>query len=59
MSLEESMYAAINELVPDAIFSICTGDIVDHTVWNTSKEFNTISSKFDPPVLVPAVFYAP
>ncbi|CAI4210421.1 unnamed protein product [Parascedosporium putredinis] len=43
VSLEESMYAAISELVPDAIFSICTGDIVDHTVWNTSKEFNTIS----------------
>jgi len=39
------MYAAINEFAPDAAFSICTGDIVDHTVWNTSKEFNTISSE--------------
>ncbi|UKZ47975.1 hypothetical protein TrVGV298_002211 [Trichoderma virens] len=33
-SLEESMYQAIQELSPD--FSIFTGDIVDHAIWNTS-----------------------
>ncbi|SPO00652.1 related to acid sphingomyelinase [Cephalotrichum gorgonifer] len=43
VSLEESMYAAINEVAPDAAFVICTGDIVDHTVWNTSVEYNTFS----------------
>ncbi|KAH7165955.1 Metallo-dependent phosphatase-like protein [Dactylonectria macrodidyma] len=40
VSLEESMYAAIKELVPDAAFTIFTGDIVDHAVWNTSKPYN-------------------
>ena len=35
------MYAAIKELVPDAAFSIFTGDIVDHAIWNTSQEYNT------------------
>jgi len=41
-SLEGSMYAAIKELVPDAAFSIFTGDIVDHAVWNTTQAQNTI-----------------
>lgn len=35
------MYAAIKQIVPDAAFSIFTGDIVDHAVWDTSKEKNT------------------
>ncbi|PHH61879.1 hypothetical protein CDD81_7743 [Ophiocordyceps australis] len=39
-SLEESMYRAINQLVPDAAFSMFTGDIVDHGVWMTSKAAN-------------------
>ncbi|KAI1079327.1 putative acid sphingomyelinase [Whalleya microplaca] len=43
ISLEESMYAAIKEIVPDAAFSIFTGDIVDHALWNTSEEQNTRS----------------
>ncbi|KXJ92703.1 putative acid sphingomyelinase, partial [Microdochium bolleyi] len=42
VSLEESMYAAIRTLVPDAAFSIFTGDIVDHAVWNTTQAQNTI-----------------
>ncbi|KAI2609262.1 sphingomyelin phosphodiesterase [Hypoxylon sp. NC1633] len=40
-SLEESMYAAIRAIVPDAAFSIFTGDIVDHAVWDTSEPQNT------------------
>lgn len=39
-ALERSMYDAINLLVPDAAFSIFTGDIVDHAIWNTSKAAN-------------------
>ncbi|KAI1771860.1 putative acid sphingomyelinase [Hypoxylon cercidicola] len=39
-SLEESMYAAIREIVPDAAFSIFTGDIVDHAIWDTSVSQN-------------------
>ncbi|KAJ6086657.1 hypothetical protein N7467_005571 [Penicillium canescens] len=39
-SLEESMYAAIQEISPD--FSIFTGDIVDHGIWNTSVDHNTM-----------------
>ncbi|CAJ2508167.1 Uu.00g093530.m01.CDS01 [Anthostomella pinea] len=42
ISLEESMYAAIQDIVPGAAFSIFTGDIVDHAVWNTSKAQNTL-----------------
>jgi sphingomyelin phosphodiesterase len=36
-NLEASMYAAIKKLVPDAAFTIFTGDIIDHAVWNTSE----------------------
>ncbi|OTA67733.1 putative acid sphingomyelinase [Hypoxylon sp. EC38] len=42
VSLEESMYTAIREAVPDAAFSIFTGDIVDHAVWDTSQLQNTL-----------------
>ncbi|KAI0835266.1 putative acid sphingomyelinase [Hypoxylon sp. FL0890] len=42
VSLEESMYAAIRDIVPDAAFSIFTGDIVDHAVWDTSQFQNTL-----------------
>ncbi|RYP43274.1 hypothetical protein DL770_011754 [Monosporascus sp. CRB-9-2] len=45
VSLEESMYAAIKSAVPDAAFSIFTGDIVDHAVWNTTEAQNTIDIK--------------
>ncbi|KAI0403238.1 Metallo-dependent phosphatase-like protein [Xylaria palmicola] len=41
LSLEQSMYNAIRTLVPDAAFSIFTGDIVDHAVWNTTTAQNT------------------
>ncbi|KAI1103077.1 putative acid sphingomyelinase [Jackrogersella minutella] len=41
-SLEESMYAAIRAVVPDAEFSIFTGDIVDHALWDTSQTQNTL-----------------
>lgn len=40
------MYKAIAELVPDVAFSVFTGDIVDHTIWNTSKPYNEAVSKF-------------
>jgi sphingomyelin phosphodiesterase len=43
MSLEESMYAAIRSVAPNAAFALFTGDIVDHTVWNTTIEQNTLN----------------
>lgn len=33
VTLEESMYAAIESLVPDAAFTIFTGDVVEGAVW--------------------------
>lgn len=45
ISLEESMYKAIAEMVPDAAFSVFTGDVVDHTIWNTSVPGNQNDSK--------------
>jgi sphingomyelin phosphodiesterase len=42
VSLEKSMYAAIEAQFPCARFSIFTGDIVDHAVWNTTLPQNTI-----------------
>lgn len=42
VSLEQSMYAAIKQVAPNAAFSIFTGDIVDHAVWNTSQAQNTL-----------------
>lgn len=42
LDLEQSMYKAINELVPDAKFNLFTGDIVDHAIWNTTQPQNTI-----------------
>ncbi|KAF5017208.1 hypothetical protein F66182_10888, partial [Fusarium sp. NRRL 66182] len=39
-SLEHSMYEAIKELVPDAAFTIFTGDVVDHAIWNTTWDYN-------------------
>ncbi|KAI1199620.1 Metallo-dependent phosphatase-like protein [Nemania serpens] len=42
LGLEQSMYKAIQRLVPDAAFSIFTGDIVDHAVWNTTMIQNTL-----------------
>ncbi|KAK5993465.1 mRNA degradation protein [Cladobotryum mycophilum] len=43
VSLEMSMYQAIKEIVPDAAFTLFTGDIVDHAVWNTSMQYNSKS----------------
>lgn len=54
VSLADSMYAAITDVAPDAAFAICTGDIVDHTVWNTSFEYNTFSSAS--PLSCPSLF---
>jgi sphingomyelin phosphodiesterase len=42
ISLEDSMYAAIKKLVPDAAFALFTGDIVDHAIWNTTQAQNTL-----------------
>ncbi len=36
------MYQAITQIAPNAIFSLFTGDIVDHAVWNTTQAQNTI-----------------
>jgi sphingomyelin phosphodiesterase len=40
VSLEESMYAAIKSIVPNAAFTLFTGDIVDHAVWLTNETQN-------------------
>ncbi|CAF3441417.1 unnamed protein product [Fusarium graminearum] len=40
VSLEHSMYQAIKEIVPDASFTIFTGDVVDHSIWNTTWDYN-------------------
>ncbi|KAK5993827.1 Sphingomyelin phosphodiesterase 2-like protein [Cladobotryum mycophilum] len=40
ISLEDSMYKAIKEMFPDQAFTIFTGDIVDHSIFNTSKTYN-------------------
>ncbi|KJZ71755.1 hypothetical protein HIM_08840 [Hirsutella minnesotensis 3608] len=40
ISLEQSMYNAINEIAPDAAFTIFTGDIIDHAIWNTTEASN-------------------
>ncbi|PNY25334.1 Sphingomyelin phosphodiesterase [Tolypocladium capitatum] len=40
ISLEDSLYQAINQIVPDAAFTIFTGDVVDHAVWETSISYN-------------------
>lgn len=42
------MYDAINKVAPDAAFTIFTGDIVEHAVWNTSKSTNEYSSTSSP-----------
>ena len=42
VSLEDSMYAAIRDLVPDAAFALFTGDVVDHAVWNTTRAQNVL-----------------
>jgi sphingomyelin phosphodiesterase len=46
VSLEHSMYEAIKEIVPDAAFTIFTGDVVDHSIWNTTWDYNEHQSKY-------------
>lgn len=38
LSLEESLYAAIQDLVPDRAFTIFTGDVVEGAVWLVTDE---------------------
>ena len=40
ISLEDSMYAAIKNLVPNASLTLFTGDIVDHAVWLVNETQN-------------------
>jgi len=40
LSLEQSMFAAIKSVAPDAVMSLFTGDIVDHAVWLDNKTGN-------------------
>lgn len=40
ITLEKSMYSFIKKEFPNAAFSLFTGDIVDHGLWNTSKPYN-------------------
>lgn len=46
VTLENSMYEFIKDEFPNAAFALFTGDIVDHGVHNTSKEYNEDLSKF-------------
>ncbi|THV83002.1 sphingomyelin phosphodiesterase [Aureobasidium pullulans] len=47
-SLEQSMYNAIKTLVPDAAFSIFTGDIVEGAVWlvNQTEVINDLNNAY-------------
>ncbi|CAN8096248.1 unnamed protein product [Discula destructiva] len=38
VTLEESLYAAIQELVPSRIFTIFTGDVIEGDVWLTTDD---------------------
>lgn len=40
------MYAAISDVVPDAAFTLFTGDMIDHAIWNTSQEYNEAESMY-------------
>lgn len=40
VSLEDSMYAAIKQIAPNAAFTLFTGDIVHHAVWLTNQTQN-------------------
>lgn len=44
-ALEKSMYQAIQKLVPNAAFSIFTGDIIERQIWKSSVTGNTKQSK--------------
>ncbi|KAL3951785.1 hypothetical protein ACCO45_013502 [Purpureocillium lilacinum] len=44
-TLEQSMYKTIKDMFPEAAFSLFTGDIIDHGLFNTSKEYNENSIK--------------
>ncbi|RAL15751.1 acid sphingomyelinase [Aspergillus homomorphus CBS 101889] len=48
LTLEESMYAAIKELVPDAPFTIFTGDVVEGAVWlvNETEVTNDLNDAY-------------
>ena len=59
VSLADSMYAAITDVAPDAAFALCTGDIVDHTIWNTSEKYNTFSSASPLPTLTCFASFSP
>jgi sphingomyelin phosphodiesterase len=43
VSLEESMYAAIKRIAPDAVATLFTGDIVDHAIWLVNVPQNAIN----------------
>jgi len=42
ISLEESMYQAIQTIVPNASLTLFTGDIVDHAVWLVTESQNLL-----------------
>jgi len=43
--LQESMFKAINKVAPDALFSIFTGDIIEHDIWETTRASNELQSE--------------
>ena len=48
LSLEASMYEAINAVASDTAFALFTGDIVDDTTLETTQAYNTASSQSGP-----------
>lgn len=40
------MFKAISKIAPDAAFAIFTGDIVEHDIWETTREANELQSEY-------------
>ncbi|KAL1967104.1 hypothetical protein VTN77DRAFT_3628 [Rasamsonia byssochlamydoides] len=49
LSLEESLYAAIEQIVPNAAFTLFTGDVVEGAVWltTTTEVINDLESAYE------------
>lgn len=46
MSLEESMYVVIIDVVLDVVFIIFIGDMIDYVIWNIFWVYNEVESMF-------------
>ncbi|EEA25335.1 hypothetical protein TMatcc_006440 [Talaromyces marneffei ATCC 18224] len=57
-SLEESMYAAIQEIAPNAAFTLFTGDVVEGAVWlvNETEVTNDLQSAYSKMIALGKVY---